>query len=700
MRTIEYDPRTRVYTIQTEGVPKVCIIGCSGTGDPQAYDNLHEMAKARPDGLILGGDNVYGPCDSGLSTGTQLRQQIVEPLGQANCPAFLVTGNHEGEIQGAYYHDEIDQLKKLKPAGIARLSTGTNWPARAWYRQKIRDGAVNAQKLQTFLNHDTTGTAPAFAGAPENPLLNLQDDLSVRKFHMPEGGYYSQCYVRLERQDGNIDIEYIVLNTNTLPYDAEQRAWLIERLNHSTADRIVIVGHHPMQEKTLGKRRYKKEDGYMYAEAMAELAALKKAHRSEKIEARQEIWSRFEILRGLSGSGHGDQLCYVWKHEILPNVSRESQNRIVCLLAAHDHFTAVVANQITLGGGGGGKLDKPVYDDPQTLYAQKQSAFAIQEVVNGQLSTSIVKGCAGQLTSIAQVDSFKNEKNELKTQICYVSSEKGTEGLHKKSVYTHTTDGGFRVDHYEAQDIATLMSEATQPIRSVVQKAETMAISELDSLCDRLESALTEFATKLGLGTMTALAFSRSKSEDQFKRLHTLLTSMRDFMYELKKEAIAKPGQHKKLEHLIRVLLRTVDVLKRQLSPGADGPSLPREDVRASTKELKKFMQKYASTGRFESVCLPVMSALALVLFLVKLCFGSDVAFHTPEMELSNAGKIALLTMTLYISQMGMRVWHAKVESRFEVKLDHLLQQLTQTLQHFQAPLPENAVAIPIPGTL
>jgi hypothetical protein len=452
-----------------------------------------------------------------------------------------------------------------------------------------------------------------------------------------------------------------------------------------------------MQEKTLGKRRYKKEDGYMYAEAMAEIATLDKNTKADKTQARQAVWDRFEILHGLSGSGHGDQLHYVWEQEVLSHVAPDKKQKIACSVAAHDHFTAVVGDQITLGGGGGGKLDKPVYtDDPRCLYSAKESAFGVQTVVEGELVTSLVKGLLeGHLSNVAEVRtslvdmSGPGNPRLASTEVAYVSKDKESLNVHKRNFYENRVDG-CRVTRYEAQSVDELNNEEVSLWQTYTDKADSL----LKSLFSDLDSEIDMFAQRIGLKTIAPQAFREGGAN--LKNLHEMLISMRDFMYELRKEAIAKPKQDKEFERLTRDLIALVKFYNQHLGRSEINQfALPRDaEILRHITALKKFMKQNASSGVISSIILPLFIILSTVIVLVKLFYGNDIAFHTPESPLSDAAKIATLVGTLYAGQMGGRIQHAKVESQFDVKLGHFLSNLIKVTQNFRTAVEPQATAV------
>jgi hypothetical protein len=412
-----YDVDERVFTVSYSGDPdqlNVGIVGCTGTGpgDRHLQENIAGLKYHNPDFVILNGDLGYGGWDDGIKTERQLRDQLVDLMDGYDGAVYMGWGNHEYRMHGARFA----KLKDLEKAfiGTTRFSDGA-------YKASIGKGVSDVEKLQAFVDNQRNGEH--YAHAPANPTVRVGEyHPEESKFRSKKDGYYSiSC--KATDADDRITREYIVINTNTLSYDEAQKAWLRKRIATSTAEELIIVGHHPMVMKTVGKRRESQIDGQMYADANAKMAfdavnTLDYVGRpGDERQARQAAYDRvqdqYRQMKAKSAPGHGDILHHIWEQEILGQLKQEPvvqpeagldelvmdaappepklgveglrpQLLKMTYVCAHDHYTSVGVGDHgipcgTYGGGGSDKEGKPKYDrmDDRNLYGEGGHGYTL-----------------------------------------------------------------------------------------------------------------------------------------------------------------------------------------------------------------------------------------------------------------------------------------------------------------------------------
>ena len=180
------------------------MIGDFGTGAADQVKVAQAMHKfvadqgIQPTGLLLLGDNFYGPTKDGLTVDSQRWATGIEAMYPASVfpgPLWAVLGNHD-------YHDNAGG-EKVQVAYSQK--TGTRWklPAK-WHRFEL---GPQEQPLVTFLCVDSN--LPAVSGGPDKKTKKPRSSMTAAE-------------------------------------EQEQLAWLKTELAKPRAPFTIVVGHHPL----------------------------------------------------------------------------------------------------------------------------------------------------------------------------------------------------------------------------------------------------------------------------------------------------------------------------------------------------------------------------------------------------------------------------------------------------------------------
>lgn len=283
----------------------VAVFGCDGTGNGDQKANAAAVKKKVDDGevhfVIHLGDAVYRPNGDGASKHSHLKKQLIDVHENTHVPFFMVKGNHEENIQ--------------------------RHPLSKGYKAGLR----NYQKVHKFFQGENFEKDEP----PKIPIGESQEQ--KHKFNtrpQEDKAYYTiTCKVDGEQIP---EIEYIVIDSNTLPYDEAQKDWLRNKIQSSTAKHIAICCHHPIL--TYDKRLFARNDSKYYRDRM--LAEHPDPELQQKIRGDEQFYRR---AYGLS---HNRILKGVFRDEIIGKITGKENNanvkKLRGFITAHNHSQGTI----------------------------------------------------------------------------------------------------------------------------------------------------------------------------------------------------------------------------------------------------------------------------------------------------------------------------------------------------------------------
>ncbi len=307
------------------------VVGCDGTGESDQYANAAAVKDKVDAGeasfVIHLGDAVYSWNGDGASTYSQIEHQIIKPHQDSAVPFFMVKGNHEEFIHK-------NPLSAGNQSGIAA------------YR-----------KLHSFFRGENyVDSAILFHQESSHTSPKLSENFSHNnKFNAgPKAGKSYFSIVCQTQDQPTSEVDYLVIDSNTFPYDQEQKQWLCERISQSTAKHIVIACHHPF--KTFDKRCFSRHDSRKY---------LKRMLIDSSDDQEKRLIDKYEFYRLAYGMSQNTILSGCFRDEIVANESiKNNVNKLRGFLVAHNHSQGVVAGNkawenIFIQGAGGAKIVPP-----------------------------------------------------------------------------------------------------------------------------------------------------------------------------------------------------------------------------------------------------------------------------------------------------------------------------------------------------
>ncbi|PHQ80704.1 MAG: hypothetical protein COB66_04105 [Coxiella sp. (in: Bacteria)] len=646
------DSRTLRYTYNGDADITFGFTGC-WTHDEGTDAVLEALKKKKPDLIFHLGDIYYDLLDDGIASPAKKQSKLVEPFNGYEGDVLLVSGNHEENVHGM----------RGKVGAATKHLIHTSWPGEEWNRGALRKGMRNVRQLE-----------------------------SMNQFFMPEDGYYTiTCAHDARGEDGDANIQFIVLNTNRLPYDYVQIAWLKRTLRESTTDKILFVEHHP--EVTYGKRKYSDGDGLMYAKFMQ--TRITKLGRHKEAAA---VLERYRLLADQAGTGHVDILKHVIETEVLgaDDMPANIRAKVVFNIAAHDHYSSVTAteecNQVTVGAGGKKKLGKGKYvaddrDIGEVLFFEGQQAagFCLSVASNdlaagvtGEFVSGVVDGAVHSIASL-----------EIAVDRSMSVSAKGSE-----PGYYETTRG---IDRTTAADPRWYRSNRIGEHSITIERARrnALAFPEMTHLFEEFETSLTRLAGQLQLPTRPHEIFMAERaSSGNLTRLVHLLHRSRLMDNAMRREHHKKgSAKDKHLHALLPVMTGAINGLCQAAEDGGSFEEIVPFDYdigKDLQKALIKLRKKHGhSHPTFSSTVLPVFIGLFMIVATLYVLKGSVLGL--PSVQLvdwagwQEGGTLLAVTLGAHFGASKRR---KAVEESFEATLTRYLGTLTKTVKAYtDAPL-------------
>lgn len=712
------DSANHRYTITTDTRAAIGVMGCFNPSDKHTkahVNNVFGAEDSKPDIVFLLGDLIYHKgCDDGIKSADDLKQLNTLMQSLPNTPVFMAYGNHEGRIHGG---------RRKFVGGAERSISGTAF-SEHWVRSHFRKGYYDRQALQGWAEQPQLSQVDArskhgaymrrdngqwiFRNEPNNKLINYGSS-SACQFNMGSDGYYV-VHFKLDRGRSPY-CDMIVLDTNTLPYDDMQRQWLTETINASSAEKIILVGHHGVMTPVFDKRSTSVKDAKLYADANAELMAEKEADVREptveqretltmrQADARDKVKARYEQLVAVAGLDHVAVLNYVYHQEISPVLTHQKAAKIKINLCAHAHNLQVIAtpkgNTLVVGGGMGGKLNKVLthygQETGHLLYGDKVTGVAILKLGN-VLQGRLVAGLPHESIGDSPLQERASFEIDLSCNLAVTLPVK--DNVENKTTIQRIPDQGWIVRRTatpvgeEPQLLSTRgwLKEARGITNQNAQGQQVISVlpgplnmnSDFLHASKQFEFSINALATAAGFRAMETDVLIQQMLPLSQSRMVSLFCSAEyanKHLYQVK--CIVHQARHVSQlalkQHLdkgpwqaqLNDLLLGLSGVQRQLThvvsaSGLEQLSLTDEAATSLLQRLASLQRAHGQAHRtLNTAIIPTLIATVIVVLAYLLILGGDVIFGGSMNLKTELGDGGALLFAMFIAQMVGR-WQSR----------------------------------------
>lgn len=732
---VRSDSENHRYEIKTNTNATIGVMGCFDSEDKhtQAHvKNVFGSEEYKPDLIIMLGDLAYHALsDDGVKSAKDLAKLVALMSALENVPVFMAYGNHEGRIHGG---------RRKYWGGMERTLIGTSKLSHGLERRHFNAGYHDRLALEGFGRQPQISQADErskrggyirrndgqwmFLDEPFNPLFQVGNS-RLNQFNMGKDGYY---VISLALEDADrAYCELIVLDTNTLPYDDVQQQWLIDTINSSSADQILLMGHHGIMTPVFDKRFVALKDAKLYADANAELMAAKEADVREPTqdqlqtladrqrEAREKVQARYQQLMAVTNPDHVSVLNYVFHKEVMPKLGRDKAAKIKGHYCAHAHHLEAVStpsgNQLVIGGGMGGKLNKVLTDYGQDaghlLYGNKATGvltMTVGQSIKGQFVAGlphvsvgdrlfveraqfeIEPNCRMTVTYVENNTEYKSSINRVPNQGWFVSRTEQPVGKEVRLISTrgHLDEPRVDIVPQGGQQLARALpgpmnsdSELLRALKLFGGQLDQLArVSNIVSLTDENR---TEMLLPVSQSRLARLFCARpTYSHQRMHELSCVLGQARRVHQSIRRQYAKKGPWQKPLILLSNELASIMECVATAVEEnGLDAVSLPASDADNLLKRLSALQKEHGQSHRTWRVYgVPILTFSGIVIMASLLIFLGDVIFGGDVNLQTGLGDAGVLLAAMFIAQIVARAQSRRADEGLAVEVTKLITQL------------------------